>query len=634
MQKAFTETIKTAVLMLAVTLVGAFSAQAQVTVEFEDVAGRQGETATVAVEISGVEDGTAIQSFGFTVASDPGVTFTGIDDTGTLAGAAGFTSDANAVNGTVGGFATGTNITSSGTLINLTFDLDALGSGTVTFSNFEFNDGDPAAVGSFDANFVVSDRIIAVQNTIAGTEQDFVIVVELEDALVDADDVVSFDFELNYDPSLITINGVVTEGTLTEGTVSNGNDLDADTYLVGGFATGSEITGVGPFIIISATSLGATGVDFVSLSNVRFNDGTPVYAAKSGRLQILEGQVNQLSANLSGLNHNPAIDTDASGTASVLLVEATGQLDVTVSSGGFGSDITAAHIHTGAIGENGGVLQPLEIASDGSVNQTFDVTGNTDLIEALQNGTAYINVHTVDNPDGEIRGQLLPSTNAAPTAPAQVNGASMVTVTGDPTDPLFSISWNAGSDPDGDTVHYVFEASTDENFTDSYLLVYFGETTGQEFTVEEMAAIVDELSGDAVPGNTATLYHRVWATDGSLLDASASRELVITRGEVTDTETGSELPAEFALKGNYPNPFNPSTNIQFDLPETADVSIRVLDMLGREVLSVPTQTMDAGSNRSVQISASSLASGIYLYRVIARTANSTDVKTGTMTLMK
>jgi len=197
MQKAFTKTIKTAVLMLAVTLVGAFSARAQVTVEFEDVAGRPGETATVAVEISGVEDGTAIQSFGFTVASDPGVTFTGIEDAGTLAGDAGFTSNFNDLNGAVGGFATGTNITSSGTLIYLTFDLDALGTGTVTFSDFEFNDGDPAAVGPFTADFVVSNRIITVQDTIAGTDQDFNIVIELEDALLDSDDAVSFNFELN-----------------------------------------------------------------------------------------------------------------------------------------------------------------------------------------------------------------------------------------------------------------------------------------------------------------------------------------------------------------------------------------------------------------------------------------------------
>ena len=104
---------------------------------------------------------------------------------------------------------------------------------------------------------------------------------------------------------------------------------------------------------------------------------------------------------------------------------------------------------------------------------------------------------------------------------------------------------------------------------------------------------------------------------------------------ITGVETErAELPTEFALHGNYPNPFNPSTRIQFDLPENAQVRVQIVDMLGREVMSLPAQEFEAGANQSMEIHATNLASGTYLYRMIATGAESRHVKTGRMTLVK
>ncbi|MCY4205271.1 MAG: DUF4397 domain-containing protein [Bacteroidetes bacterium] len=104
---------------------------------------------------------------------------------------------------------------------------------------------------------------------------------------------------------------------------------------------------------------------------------------------------------------------------------------------------------------------------------------------------------------------------------------------------------------------------------------------------------------------------------------------------VTGTESEiTEIPTEFALHGNYPNPFNPSTRIQFDLPESAQVTVQVVDMLGREVMALPAKEFEAGSNRSIELNATNLASGTYLYRMIATGAESRYVKTGRMTLVK
>ena len=103
---------------------------------------------------------------------------------------------------------------------------------------------------------------------------------------------------------------------------------------------------------------------------------------------------------------------------------------------------------------------------------------------------------------------------------------------------------------------------------------------------------------------------------------------------ITADEEEAELPTEFTLRGNYPNPFNPSTTIQIDLPQTAEVTVEIIDMLGRNVMTLPAKQMEAGAARSIEVNAINLASGTYLYRVIAQSATDTIVKTGRMMLIK
>lgn len=102
----------------------------------------------------------------------------------------------------------------------------------------------------------------------------------------------------------------------------------------------------------------------------------------------------------------------------------------------------------------------------------------------------------------------------------------------------------------------------------------------------------------------------------------------------TAAEDEFTIPDAFVLKGNYPNPFNPSTNIQFDLKEASTVQVSVMDLLGRTMLTVPSQTFSAGSNQTIAVDAASLTSGIYIYRVVSTSATRTYVGTGTMSLIK
>jgi alpha-tubulin suppressor-like RCC1 family protein len=74
------------------------------------------------------------------------------------------------------------------------------------------------------------------------------------------------------------------------------------------------------------------------------------------------------------------------------------------------------------------------------------------------------------------------------------------------------------------------------------------------------------------------------------------------------------VPKVFALSQNYPNPFNPSTTINYQLPVSGLVTIKLYDVLGREIQTLVNERKDAGSY-NVTLNASKLASGIYLYQL-------------------
>jgi hypothetical protein len=81
-------------------------------------------------------------------------------------------------------------------------------------------------------------------------------------------------------------------------------------------------------------------------------------------------------------------------------------------------------------------------------------------------------------------------------------------------------------------------------------------------------------------------------------------------------------PAVFGLEQNYPNPFNPSTTIKFNLPADSKVSLKIFDILGQPVATLIDGNKPAGIN-SVNYNAKNLTSGLYLYKLEAKTFNGT-----------
>jgi hypothetical protein len=127
-------------------------------------------------------------------------------------------------------------------------------------------------------------------------------------------------------------------------------------------------------------------------------------------------------AHLSGANEVPALTVGATGTATFTLTGKSLSYQVVVS--GLSGNAAASHIHLGAAGVNGNILVPFQAApvqngevASGIIDLTIPVSnGQTSipgdqLLDLLNGGMLYTNVHTQAHPAGEIRGQILKVTS-------------------------------------------------------------------------------------------------------------------------------------------------------------------------------------------------------------------------------
>ena len=133
----------------------------------------------------------------------------------------------------------------------------------------------------------------------------------------------------------------------------------------------------------------------------------------------------------------------------------------------------------------------------------------------------------------------------------------------------------------------------------SYLL---GQEGYEPFPLRYRVVAVDKYNDYSVPSDFATAIGI--KPEGSSIDPGSGDKIGSNNG----------LPKEYNLFQNYPNPFNPVTNIQFDLPKEGLVTLKVYDVLGREVKNIVNEFKQAGSY-IISFHGSELSSGIYFYRL-------------------
>jgi hypothetical protein len=142
-----------------------------------------------------------------------------------------------------------------------------------------------------------------------------------------------------------------------------------------------------------------------------------------------------------------------------------------------------------------------------------------------------------------------------------------------------------------------------------------------------------ELNHNFYAAFQLTLFKvRVYILDYSNMLSHSDAQALIQHADVIISELNlgfavlppeTNVPEEFKLNQNYPNPFNPATTIEYTIPKSSNVSLKIYDISGREVASLVDKYQDAGTF-IVNWNASNFSSGIYIYRLTA--GNYTDTK--------
>ncbi len=184
------------------------------------------------------------------------------------------------------------------------------------------------------------------------------------------------------------------------------------------------------------------------------------------------------------------------------------------------------------------------------------------------------------------------------------------------------------------------ELSARAKLNNVYITLY------NENNISEAIKVFNEVAGKIELSNLMELYlvrdaietyGKTYSLEVKGLSALPDFE---TTEEKLNKQDGMEIPDQYALLGNYPNPFNPSTTISYALPYQSSVELIIYDLMGREVKRFNVSSESAGYNKLVwdgrNENGNFVSSGVYFYRISIKSLenNETFIKTAKLIMMK
>ncbi|MDP6610946.1 MAG: tandem-95 repeat protein, partial [Candidatus Marinimicrobia bacterium] len=271
-------------------------------------------------------------------------------------------------------------------------------------------------------------------------------------------------------------------------------------------------------------------------------------------------------------------------------------------------------------------------AGSAGISAAFSGNDLTLKPEANWNGSSVITVYASDGKDMDSTKFNL-TVDPMQDKPYNFNWVSTaldtINISQSNLSDTYDLKWNTSNEVDGEVVDYLIYAQIGRtqvemvhDTTDtSYAIAY------QEFVVKAFEAF-PMLS-------RATVKFSLEATDGidTVKVTGDDRVVFVNRYDYLSTESEG-IPTVFALHENYPNPFNPTTTLRFDLPDISDITLTIYNMLGQRVRTFNMNDTPAGYH-SIKWNATNdygdpVGAGVYLYQLRANQF----VKTRKMVLLK
>ena len=296
-----------------------------------------------------------------------------------------------------------------------------------------------------------------------------------------------------------------------------------------------------------------------------------------------------------------------------------------------------SHIHNAIVTEDGDIEVDLSasLSSDKrngiykAADHVFELDDNQRL--SLLNGMLYVNVHSLAYLGGEIRGQLLASTNLPPPPSAIIlpeDGSTIVV----PASLAGSVDaeWEVSVDPNGNTVVYIWEIAFNPNFSGQIVNVPLFTTT-ESVPYLLLQGLVEQLGLEIGPQGLL-LYHRIITTDGSLRTVGETGSILLTRESLS---VGHDSPLNIIESTEvFPNPTQNQATLQFDLSVPAIVTVELYNPLGIAVQKPVPHLTGPGKNNVLHLDFPDAEPGVYMYRLTAVTNSESHVRTGKITVVK
>jgi hypothetical protein len=337
--------------------------------------------------------------------------------------------------------------------------------------------------------------------------------------------------------------------------------------------------------------------------------------------QVIRTGLIGFNASLYGSRETPPDTSTGSGTVWAVLDNNLSFLTYQLTYAQLTSRFSGAYFQLGTANVNGGEIESITQYTGNTVSGIWNLP-DSDIINLIK-GNVYLNINSIGNPNGEIRGQLLMNKGVGfsanlninqdvpPTIQSHATGTAWLVLADDTLKFQITFAGLAGSyfeahihdgEPgvNGPLVHVL-------DFTDSTLNSYFTE-------------INDTTMGDLIKDWLYINIHTSAYINGEIRGQIIQ---MAPGNSITGIQNNREaIPEQFILFQNYPNPFNPSTVISWQLTEDSNVKLKIYDILGREVITLVDEFQNAGSH-SFSFNAEQienhmqLTSGVYFYRLQA-----------------